>query len=273
MKKLTDLEVKNILLDILVFFDEFCNKNNLKYSIWRGTAIGAARNNKFIPWDDDIDVYMPREDYDKFLILFKNNDLYTLHDDRDPNYYLPWSKLSSAKTFSTSDFVKNCYGVFIDIFPLDKINNAPFPFKKIYKIAMGMRTCNYNPKYFKKPLYKKGTKFIFLRRFKHFIIKNTISLRAKLFPYKFWKKRYEKLLNKHRGNSAYHIFCFAIPKDKTFDINVFNNLTNILFENHFFKIFNDYDYYLKREYGDNYIKLPPESERRNHNYYVNFIRE
>ena len=73
MKKITVDEAKNIELDILSYIDTFCKKNGIEYFINYGTLIGAVRHKGFIPWDDDIDISMTRENYNKFINLFEND--------------------------------------------------------------------------------------------------------------------------------------------------------------------------------------------------------
>ena len=75
MKKLTDKEVKQIELDILEYVHNFCEENGLKYIMNYGTLIGAVRHKGFIPWDDDIDISMPRADYEKLLHHFQRTDV------------------------------------------------------------------------------------------------------------------------------------------------------------------------------------------------------
>ena len=80
MQEITDVkEIQGVLLDGLKYFKSICEKNNLKYFLSNGTLIGAVKYGKFVPWDDDIDVLMPREDYNKLLSLVDvNNDRYKL---------------------------------------------------------------------------------------------------------------------------------------------------------------------------------------------------
>ena len=73
MQSLTLQECQQEALKVLIKFDEICKKNNFKYFLIYGTLIGAIRHNGFIPWDDDLDVMMPREDFDKFVRYAKDN--------------------------------------------------------------------------------------------------------------------------------------------------------------------------------------------------------
>lgn len=78
MKELTLQELKEIELDILKMFDSFCKEQDIKYYLAFGTLLGAIRYKKFIPWDDDIDVLVPRKDYNKLIKVFQNTERYQL---------------------------------------------------------------------------------------------------------------------------------------------------------------------------------------------------
>ena len=69
-RKIDNAEIKSILLGLLEEFDFVCRQNNLKYSLCGGTMLGAIRHKGFIPWDDDVDIFMLREDYEQFLAIF-----------------------------------------------------------------------------------------------------------------------------------------------------------------------------------------------------------
>lgn len=73
-RRLTLSELQSVSLEILCKIDSFCRKNNIRYSLTYGTLIGAVRHKGFIPWDDDVDIMMPRPDYERFLSEFKSND-------------------------------------------------------------------------------------------------------------------------------------------------------------------------------------------------------
>ena len=127
MIELTLQEVKEIELDILKMFDAFCKKNNIRYFLAFGTLLGAIRYKKFIPWDDDVDVLVPREDYDRLLSLFQDDDRYRLYAfERNSKYAFPFAKLCDM----TTKLVETAYpnngvelGVNIDIFPLDHFDD------------------------------------------------------------------------------------------------------------------------------------------------------
>ena len=95
-------ELKKIQLDILVFIDDFCEKNNINYWIDCGTLLGAVRHKGYIPWDDDIDIGMLREDYDKFMKIFNNccnNSKYKfISYETDKNWPFPFGKVLDITT-------------------------------------------------------------------------------------------------------------------------------------------------------------------------------
>lgn len=124
---ITEKEYKKILLGILDEFDRFCQENNLTYFLAYGTLLGAVRHKGFIPWDDDIDVMMPRKDYEIFLQNYKNIGKYKLvNPSNTPGYYLTFSKLIDSSTTLTEKLYKAIpIGAYIDIFPLDYIGDTP----------------------------------------------------------------------------------------------------------------------------------------------------
>jgi len=114
---------KALILEVFKNFISFCEDNRLNYFCCGGTAIGAVRHAGMIPWDDDIDVLMPRPDYDRFLELFptagyKGCEL--VFAERVPSYYLPFAKLVDTHS-SVVEYpdIPCVLGAFIDIFPLD----------------------------------------------------------------------------------------------------------------------------------------------------------
>ena len=121
-------QLKQIELDILKQFHQYCIKHNLRYFLTGGTLLGAVRHKGFIPWDDDIDVCMPRTDYEKFISCFSfdplNEILQVATITSLKGYYLPFAKLMRRDTIlkeKTSSHLE--LGVYIDIFPLDNMSD------------------------------------------------------------------------------------------------------------------------------------------------------
>jgi len=145
-----------ILLDILLEFDKICQDNNLKYVLDSGSLLGAVRHNGIIPWDDDIDVAMPRSDYEKLLCLSdKFTKPYLLqYPNVGSDYLYSFAKIRNTETtFASKAFVYNDYnqGCFIDIFPYDEFSidsceelfDTISPLVRALSVAMKLSNPNY----------------------------------------------------------------------------------------------------------------------------------
>lgn len=135
MRHLTLQELQQFSLDILKDVAGFCEKNNIRYSLGYGTMLGAVRHKGFIPWDDDVDIMMPREDYEKFRTIYKSK-LYSFIDSRNtPDCYIAFGRVcDTKKTLASSciPWVKKDVGVWIDIFPVDRVPDDKDTFDRIY---------------------------------------------------------------------------------------------------------------------------------------------
>lgn len=122
-KKLSSEEIKQIELNLLLKLDEICKKYKLRYYLCGGTLLGAVRHKGFIPWDDDIDVLMPREDFEKLLRLEKAETRYGGKDCflKSGNSIYPFIKLINTNTVLKEKYLSEEFttGIWIDIFPLD----------------------------------------------------------------------------------------------------------------------------------------------------------
>lgn len=126
MKALSIGDMQQRQLAILDAIDLFCNEHNLTYILIGGALLGAVREGKMIPWDDDIDIFMPRKDYRQFLRLFEDDDSFRLLDSsRVREYYYPFAKVCDAHTVMEENVDAlglrplSCLGVGVDVFPLD----------------------------------------------------------------------------------------------------------------------------------------------------------
>ena len=126
MKQLTLQEIQAQSLEILQTVHDFCLAHDIRYSLAYGTLIGAIRHKGFIPWDDDIDIIMPRPDYDRFCRTFRAPGLGLLWEE-DKNYYLSFCRVfDTEKTWCRSLLpVGKDYkgGVWIDVFPADGVSD------------------------------------------------------------------------------------------------------------------------------------------------------
>ena len=256
--------------DLLKQYIDFCNKHNLKYFLMAGTLLGAIRHKGFIPWDDDIDVAMPREDYDKFCELAAKEftgDTFFQSYKTDKNFPYVFSKLRDSNT----TFIETVYkhvdmnqGVYLDIFPLDGISkhnaNKYWLHIKIYLQAL-IWFLGWPVVLFRKPRPK-----FFLTD----ILIDIIVFPFFLFRINNWsKKAYEKILKSipfKKAKLVANIQCGDYRNKKNiYPKELLDEVIDWPFEDLICKVPKEYDKFLTLSYGD-YMKLPPKSKQIGHHY-------
>ena len=254
MKEIEQEAYKRIPLEILIHFADFCEKNNLRYSLAYGTLLGAVRHKGFIPWDDDIDVIMPRADYERFKAIY-HSDRYPFSDMTiNKHHPTPMGKVYDSQTFFYSNRIRRSYGLFIDVFTVD---NFPTDIKerlRWQKLTRILILVNYV-----KNASLKG--MLYTR--KSFLGKLKIVL-YKMLPVTktFVKKNLFRLMQKYDASST-GLVGITMSCDNPFDTyptNMFEEYVNLEFEGRAFKAIRQYDKWLTICYGD-YMQLPPVEKR------------
>ncbi len=143
MKLLSKSEIKDVQMEVLSQVAEFCEKNNLRYSLYGGTLLGAIRHKGYIPWDDDIDISMPRPDFNRMIEKFPSicNKHLKLHVRKlNRNFCCPFMKVSDERT-RIQEFSRNSYklGINIDIFPIDGLPENYTECAKLYQKSENYR--------------------------------------------------------------------------------------------------------------------------------------
>lgn len=255
-------EIQTIILDVYKEFKRICDENGLRYFAIGGTCIGAIRNKGFIPWDDDMDVAMPFEDYIRFQkIVQKNlNEPYELFCPGERKYHLVrFLKLHNKKTtFVEQNRVKypeTYMGVFMDIMPL-----VGFP--ENHK----MGKCH----------IRKCRIYLAIHNACNLRLKDKPTLKSKIFslvskpftigkPFNHYLLKYQELISRYKfGETKDVFFAWRVPLEapykNIFPYEIFAESISVPFEDTEMRVPKDYDCYLKMDFGD-YMKLPPEDKR------------
>lgn len=243
-----------VILEIMKIIDKVCKENNLRYWIDSGTLLGSIRHGGFIPWDDDCDICMTRDDYEKFKKIIENylpdGMIYENKDtkNRSQKYVdiqASFGKIYYIKYFKGYERISNerCEGAFVDIFPCDYVTEKML---NIRWAKMLNKIC-----YFKKTKPKKLRDY--LKRFLQDIKLENIWINYCRNKYK--KNATDSIVY---GVDTPFMSSRWIHKQK----DVFP-LVEYDFEGYKFLGPKDYDTYLKKYYGD-YMSFPPESERIPH---------
>ncbi len=231
-----------VMLDSLISFEKICKKHELKYWLDSGTLLGAIRHDGFIPWDDDIDISMPIEDYQRFMSIAQDElstGLFLQTKQTNPSFPFDYMKIRSDRAtiiefHEEGKDIDYSQGVFVDIFPMLTIKNTKFNIL-FYRFS-----------------------FAAIRFFsaKHFQVNWLRGLFVKALHSMHLGSKHEDSLVIYGGEmpdvAAY------------FDYNSLYPLTTKSFENLEFSVPNDSKAYLKQIYSFNFMELPPENKRTVH---------
>lgn len=251
MNKMTLDEIKKHELDIMSYIDEVCRKNDIQYFLGCGTLIGAIRHNGFLPWDDDIDILMFREDYNKLLKVFEENENYKLLSiETDSEYYYPFAKVVDKNTRVEELLFKDIkdLGVWVDVFPLDYYDSELIKKKDIdYHLDLHLVS---RYKSFQRSYSAFRT---IVKRFIYLFLKNTSPRK-----YAIW---FNNLGNRSRlpQDEVCLVCSIDLNKDK-WKTKWFSSAILHKFEDREFYVPVGFDEILKQRYGD-YMQLPPEDQR------------
>lgn len=262
---------KKKLLSTFIAFADFCKENDLKYYVVGGTAIGAVRHHGMIPWDDDIDVSMPYDDYIKLISIRKklNDTQYGLFSAEDKGYYLAFSKFYDRTTtiqeFKELPFVM---GVYVDIFP---IIESSMPFDKLVQFQdecwhFWQKVYRGGYRWTMKDFYEcleQGHPGVFLHHLADSIWYRPMS--------GYYKKKVRKKEMSCKGTGRYCCSPWGFyGKKEVSEIEWVAESVSMPFEDFYVEVPIGYHQYLNNIYGD-YMQLPPVEKRVNNHghYYVN----
>jgi len=255
--EVTDIkDIQKITLEIMKVIDTFCRANDIRYSMAGGTLLGALRHKGFIPWDDDADIIMPRPDYDRFVELFpksgdKRYKMLDLQSGKGHWYKNCYCKVEDSYTICKDyGFMREQFGINVDIFPVDGAPDDPSEWKKLsrkvvhYKHRISHRqkplSCLFHP--------HQGAPLAVLE--------------AHMYPLEYWLDKCDSLIRERDFSTSKYAgaLCGMYREREIFPREVFDSYCDYQFEDLKLMGLKEADTYLKGLYGD-YMKLPPEADR------------
>lgn len=259
MVQLTKPQIHSVLLEILKEVDSFCKEKGLRYSMAYGTLLGAVRHKGFIPWDDDIDILMPRPDFETFVAEFGKEPgaryrcLYNTDNENECFMHF-FAKVHDSWTVSKQgNSVKYRFGLNIDIFPVD---GKPDDVNVQKKMERMLSSCSHR-------LNICGTGF----RLFDFHQPLFSKLSAHLHGEQYWIRKMQETMRKYDFDKCAKAGSVSVKYNglrEIFDRSMFENYTELEFEGLRFPAFTGWEEFLSQQYGD-YMQLPPENKRRTHN--------
>ena len=255
-----DGEVRAIQLEILDDIDHFCRENNLRYSLGYGTLLGAIRHKGYIPWDDDIDLIMPRPDYDRFLAEYRSDRNEVIDLNAHPACVETFAKVSRKGTLMVDDLLgRGLWGINVDIFPLDGIPSEGMEtyYDKLWeKKDMVARIC---------PFYKvvghgRGLWFVkyLLKRIHYPTRKNVTTLKQELVA--------ALRSNSFEESGMAGTYFESRTCNEFMEKDIYVDYTDLPFEGKTYRGLKRYDDYLTHIYGD-YMTPPPVDGRESRHQY------
>lgn len=264
-KLLNKRETQEVLLSMLDAFVQYCNKHGLRYYLVGGTLLGAVRHKGFIPWDDDIDVGMPRPDYERFLELVKTEPVgeqLVAISGEEGTLSNPYCELVNMQTHlerKSSRFIrKKCRNLhlFIDIFPQD---GWPESDREAEKLFANMKKGRYLIQCARSRLGKGASK-------KRMILKTPMVLLMRLVGHQRVINRMNKIAKTYDYDSSRYVGAITYGLYGTGERCLREEVTRFVpveFEGREYLAPGCYDSYLRQIYGE-YMTLPPENKRKDH---------
>lgn len=256
-------QLRSIQIEILDSVHAYCLQNGIKYSLGGGTLLGAVRHQGYIPWDDDIDIMMPRADYERFAKEYQSPDNYVLDLRKADNCVEICLKVCRKSTLMRDTVLgRALWGVNIDVFPIDGYpdNNSSHCDKILSLRKQAERIC---------PTFKSVKKSLRIKWFIKYCIKRVLFF----YPHSFQHLKQEidligskySIEKESLGGSILGGYGFR----EVMSTEVFHSFSDISFEGKMYRTITDYDTYLRCLYGE-YMTLPPVEKRISHHLYDSY---
>jgi lipopolysaccharide cholinephosphotransferase len=264
MKQLEIQNIKDCSFEVLEMVVQVCQDNGLRYSLTGGTLLGAVRHQGFIPWDDDVDIMMPRPDYDRFISIVKEKDYgfnLLCTELCGETFWYPFAKACHRKTLLKETGIQESnvqLGVYVDIFPVDGAGNNLFCSKfraTVFQFLHGLKlTANWTK-------YRRSK----LRKWYFEPVRYACYLLSRLLGNKRISRAIDRFLHKKAFDKCRYVGRLVgdYASKEVMPRTLFEHTTTATFEGKPFSIVSDYDTFLRQLYGD-YMKLPPKEKQVTH---------
>lgn len=247
--------IQKFSFETLCSLVDFLDEKNIPYYLMGGTLLGAIRHRGFIPWDDDIDIAIPRDAYNHLLKILDQlpKNIKAAHPSIDEKTPYPFLVISNASTRLIFDYARPYdKGACVDVFPLDAFPEKESEQNSLWKKAKFMRSLIMNKQ---QGFYKRKTSFMHSTKFK------TISFLNLFLPRKIIFKCYDDLISSPQKNTNFIANVYGrYQKKEVFPKHIFQEPSTIFFESRNFKAPTHTEEYLTLIYGD-FMQIPPIEKR------------
>lgn len=266
MRKMTLREIQSVGLDIMKEIHSFCMENGIEYSLAYGSMIGAVRHKGYIPWDDDIDLWMTRPNFEKFNSTFQSKKGFRLMSVYDKDNYCNFTRIYETEKTHVIYPAKACpfdVGVWVDVFPIDGISDDFDTFKQDYATirTLGKRIlkARYDMRFLERGNLYEKTRSVIKLLFKKIFLGGISGMHKKIVDlcktYSFEESTY--------CASLVCVEAIRNNKPETFPKTDFSTYTLMPFESEMLMVSTHYDHILTTIFGD-YMQIPPKEKQIAH---------
>ena len=263
-RRLSEEEIKEVELGVMDYIHNLCQKENINYSLAYGTLLGAVRHKGYIPWDDDVDISLKRDEYDKLYqaVLRDNDPIYKVASwEKDARYPYPFYRVYDARTVYENNYIENDIdlGICVDVFPFDYYADVN---KEMVKLDTYRRLSVYT-------LYGIHSKNAGLKN----IIRYLLVLVFRLTRVKTWNKKMNLLSMQANDNDSIDYLMENKRTSTKFEKTLLDKVMDSPFEDRTYKIPEASHQILSAIYGDDFMEIPPVEKRVKHDDFVAYIKE
>ena len=263
-RRLSEEEIKEVELGVMDYIHNLCEKEHINYSLAYGTLLGAVRHKGYIPWDDDIDISLKRDEYDKLYqaVLRDNDPIYKVASwENDARYPYPFYRVYDARTVYENNYIENDIdlGICVDVFPFDYYADVN---KEMVKLDTYRRLSVYT-------LYGIHSKNAGLKN----VVRYLLVLVFRLTRVKTWNKKMNLLSMQANDNDSIDYLMENKRTSTKFEKTLLDKVMDSTFEDRIYKIPEASHQILSAIYGDDFMEIPPVEKRVKHDDFVAYIKE